>query len=97
MMGPIERQNLMQAMQMVGLDPRLETNVEQFAVMVETMRVFQQKNGKYKDLWQEYGIEDLGLHLRSKSSRVERAQDPEDAIDLINYSVFMVRLLRDKA
>jgi hypothetical protein len=75
------------------------TNIYQFTVLIEAMDKFVERNAKYKDLWQEYGIDDSLLHIKSKAARIVRlvaedglSADIDDAIDLINYAVFFIRL-----
>lgn len=80
---------------LLALDvPVTETNGDQMGVLMEAMKTFGVKNEKYKDLWKDYGEEDILLHIKSKAARLMRAGDSEDAIDLINYAVFYVRLSR---
>lgn len=76
------------------------TNIKQLDVLVLALEKFVERNADYQDLWQEYGIDDSLLHIKSKSARLERllktlglAVDLDDAVDLINYTVFLIRLI----
>jgi hypothetical protein len=76
-----------------------ETNLRQLAILVRAYYKFVERNAKYKDLWAEYGIDDSLLHIKSKAARIVRlvaedglGADIDDAIDLINYTVFFIRL-----
>lgn len=86
------------ALQALGIEDTA-TNYEQFGIFVRVMRKFVERNAKYKDLWKEYGIDDSMLHIKSKAARIQRlvaedglGADIDDAIDLINYTGFFVRL-----
>jgi hypothetical protein len=85
-----------------------EDDLEQLEVMVEAFLLYLEKNGKYANLWKEGGHMDSAHHVRHKGARVGMlATQPlaappnkpqefiEDALDLINYSCFFVRNVRD--
>lgn len=92
-----------------GIEPT-ESVVEQFMVFMEALKVMADRNEKYKDLWKQYGANDNLMHMRSKLDRTMREFDddalsgenfdPEnfdfdDPIDLLNYTVFFIRNVRD--
>lgn len=91
-----------------AMDPDAEhshTDIEQAAVLMEALMIFRERNAKRADLWREFGWEDSTLHIRSKAMRlglllnqeidVEPVELLDDALDLINVSVFFVRNVRD--
>jgi hypothetical protein len=67
-------------------------DADQLSYFFEAFEIYLERNAKYKDLWAQYGIEDVMLHVRSKFSRLERTGDIDDALDLLNYTVFWIRL-----
>ena len=80
-----------------------DTNREQLAVMLEALELFDERNVKYGDLWQEGGWQDSAAHLRSKAARVHSATKGtllqpynfiDDALDAMNYAAFYVRNVR---
>ena len=82
-----------------------KTDADQLLVLQEAFEKFQERNGKYKDLWKKGGWPDSAHHIRSKSERIVNAVTTgatleeaelyiEDAIDLVNYAVFFVRNVR---
>lgn len=72
-------------------------------VLHEALQLFMARNeGKYHDLWKAYGAEDSLQHMKSKLARTKQnfqdtlasdagALDIDDALDLINYTVFYIR------
>jgi hypothetical protein len=73
---------------------------EQFQVYLDAFDLYLERNGRYADLWREYGARDTAHHCRSKVLRMERElskeltpedYDLDDAHDLINYSAFTIR------
>lgn len=79
--------------------PVTETNLMQLRVFGEAMRVFHSRDPKYGGLWQDYPAADHLAHMRSKLGRSEANIDPDDmddAIDLLNYTVFYVRTRRSE-
>ena len=79
-----------------------ESITKQHDVMHHALRIFRERNEKYKDLWKQYTPEDHALHIKSKAMRtiqsVTTGEPPEvieeDAMDLINYAVFLIRSVR---
>lgn len=78
------------------------TNRDQLMVFIRSMRLFEERNKKYGDLWKEYGWRGNLLHVQSKAARVRKVwwdqatqppgdQDLDDAFDLINYAAFFIR------
>lgn len=95
----------MRVCEAVGLEP-LPTTVAQAEVFIEALRLFDQRNNGphgYRDLWKTYGWRDSLLHLRSKLRRVltrfddqgAAERDLDDAFDLLNYTTFFIRNVRD--
>lgn len=91
-----------EAVKHLGLSAK-PTTVEQMDVFREALELFEQRNNSddgYSDLWKEYGWEDSLVHMRSKLRRVEQrfrnltSQDLDDALDLLNYTVFFIRNVR---
>jgi len=76
--------------------PDTRTNREQLTVLVECLKIFDERNSKYKDLWKEVGQDDNLHHMKHKVARVDMMfrsgeTDVDDALDLINYAVFFIR------
>jgi hypothetical protein len=66
----------------------------QRAAFEEAFEVFQERNLRYEDLWKDEGtIDDLLHHVKHKSLRISRDAQVDDAIDLVNYSIFILRWL----
>lgn len=87
--------------------PINDTNLEQAAVLISALYIFDSRNQKYNDLWKQGGTEDNLQHLKHKVARIrsvtEVALDREetdgpipvmsvdDAFDIINYAAFAFR------
>lgn len=75
-----------------------ENEAEQLAVYLEAFRVFTEREEKYRSLWKQYGAVDSYHHVTSKAARtqfyLEGFEDESDPIDLINYTVFLIRNVR---
>lgn len=90
-------------LEVMGLEAT-ETNVEHMSVLCDAMMLYVNRNEVYQDLWRVDGWMGIVYHIRHKSLRVyrlfSRHQDgdaipkEDDVRDLINYCVFMLRLLR---
>ena len=72
-------------------------NVAQMAVFVKAMTIYQEREKKHLGLWKDQPLSDTLHHIHSKHARV-RAQvvnvkdpDMDDALDLLNYTAFLVR------
>lgn len=78
--------------------PLDENETEQLMVLLEAFGVFQEREAKYHSLWMQYGATDSYQHVRSKAARtqfyLEGHEDESDPIDLINYTVFLIRNMR---
>lgn len=73
--------------------------------MREALDKFEERNGHYQDLWKDGGLDDNAHHCDHKARRIKSAllrwpTDPtrlaivrDDAIDLINYAGFVIRLI----
>lgn len=85
----------------LGGESLSDTDRSQLQVLGEAFEKFQERNAKYKDLWKEGGVSDSVHHIHHKATRVRviGSTDPgaaiDDAIDLLNYTVFFVRNTRD--
>ncbi len=62
----------------------------------EAFEVFVERNKVYNDLWREDGIEGLVAHCKHKILRIGATQRIDDAIDLVNYSLFLLRLAMEE-
>lgn len=103
-MNDNERENIVSFLECMGLDSS-ESGVEQMSVMVEALKLFQERNARYNDLWKRDGWLGNVFQMTHKASRIRRlffdqlvgveTPDPDDAFDLINYSIFFLRCLRD--
>lgn len=75
-----------------------ENEREQLGVLLEAFGVFMEREQKYHSVWQQYGAVDSYHHITSKAARCELylngSGDENDAIDLINYGVFLIRNMR---
>lgn len=71
---------------------------EQLAVYMEAFETFQEREKKYHSLWMQHGAADSHHHVTSKAARtqfyLEGVEDESDPIDLINYTVFLIRNVR---
>src|SRR3989304_10094615 len=80
---------------LLGLD---HETAEHVAVLLEAVALYEEREKKYRGLWKEYGVADSHHHIVSKTSRLRMAYtgqaDIDDALDLINYTVFLVRNFR---
>ena len=56
--------------------------------------IFCERNAKYGDLWAKEPLEDLLHHVKHKSLRLRENPQLDDALDLVNYSLFIARKLR---
>lgn len=85
---------------------RIETNMDQVAVLLASLKIFDDRNnGRYHDLWRQYGAADTLMHLRHKQMRAQQLlagevvwpdegwapDDLDDLFDAINYGVFTIR------
>lgn len=91
----------------IGFDGS-DQEVEQIAVALEALAVFEERNALYRDGWYHAGAIDNLRNARRKVSRqmniatVVCEKDPpaladgnlDDAIDVINYTTFAVRNMR---
>lgn len=78
----------------LGLDVTA-TNLEQLRVFAEALKIFHSRDKKYGSLWQQYPSETMLMHMQSKLSRCGANTNPcdmDDAIDLLNYTAFFIRL-----
>jgi len=94
-------------LRLVGVTPE-ESTIEQMGVMVEAIKLFEERNARYNDLWKRDGWLGNVFQLTHKASRIRRlffdkasrgeaaaTPDPDDAFDLINYAIFFIRCLRE--
>lgn len=95
------------AAECLDLDPQGLTSgdVDQFVTMVEAYRIYKQRNDLRMNLWMEDNCGELAQHCLSKSKRLAITSQPganktadftDDALDLVNYSVFFVRQSRSR-
>lgn len=86
------------------------TNQQQLATLLEPFEIFLEKNAVYQDLWAQHSQQDKAHHIKHKALRLEmlmagvptgESPSPEQvaamedsALDLINYAVFLLRLMR---
>jgi len=75
-----------------------DETLEHVGVLFEAVALYEEREKKYKGLWKEGGVADSLRHITSKSARVhaigEGRTDLDDALDLINYTVFLIRNFR---
>lgn len=102
-------QQTVQQLEVMVEDLSLEEDItesEQLEVLAEAFSKFLERNGKYKDLWRQFGYQDSVHHVRSKAGRLNQllSEQPtsdeldlaiDDAIDIINYAVFFIRNVRE--
>lgn len=89
----------------LGIDPSA-TNVEHAQLLVAALLKFEERNKEYRDLWKEGGTPDSIFHCGHKLARLRRldenasllahgtanyGQFHDNALDLINYTVFAIR------
>lgn len=79
--------------------PVTDTNIEQLRVYGQAMRIFHERDPKYGSLWKQYPTSTHLVHMDSKLARTKAnvdEDDLDDAIDLLNYTVFFIRVSRDQ-
>lgn len=97
----------------VSFQPHSEldkSNMEQFEVLMEALRIYEDRNRKYKDNWRRQGWRSCLFDLRRKVERVwdvfwsatPRAKAPDafdpdldDALDVINFAALVTRSVRE--
>lgn len=76
---------------------------EQLMVLLRALQVYSDRNRDYKDNWRRMGWRGQLIRIRERAERLWDAwwdrsqpptQDPDDALDLINFAAFMVRATR---
>lgn len=81
-----------------------DSDVEQFKVMLESMRIFHERNKQRGDeTWRKRGWKGILLHQDSKMIRIMASQwfgqgtgsGEDDDLDLINYTAMKLRLQRE--
>lgn len=89
----------------------MDINDEQMDIFGEAFDLYQERNAVHRDLWKQDGVEGAVEHIRHKLARLKstmmttradeltldqmKAQFTEDALDLINYTAFAIRNMRD--
>ncbi len=70
-------------------------DVEQFMTMMEAFEIYKERNDLRQNLWKQDNPGELAGHCISKAKRMCLTAVPgtfeDDALDLVNYSVFFVR------
>lgn len=78
----------------------------QAAVLLRALDLYAERNVDYKDNWRRSGWRGVLVRVRERTDRLwdlwwDRSQrpveDPDDAIDLINFAAFLVRATRGEA
>jgi len=82
-------------------------NREQCAVLLEALALYDQRSQKNGQAWRRYGALNNVLRLGIKAERLvqqlwmrkhpqdgDRTKDVDDALDAINYAVFVIRQAR---
>lgn len=81
----------------------------QFEIFLEALKVYDQRNEKYKDNWRRMGWRGMLIRVRERAERlwddlwdkqpipdgVDELIDYDDAIDLINLAGFLIRATRE--
>lgn len=82
------------------------TNLEQADVFARALAKYDERNSEYRDLWKEGGTSDSVFHVGHKFARMKRLAENasllaqgtanypqflDNAIDLLNYTVFAIR------
>lgn len=90
--------------------PDTEDNLEQLLVLAECLVIYSSRDGVYGAAWRQYGAVSNVLSMARKVDRVMNewwssllrgevsdrdGEELDDAVDLINYTVFFLRNVRD--
>lgn len=78
----------------IAIDDGTDSSYAQLRVLCEAEMIFDKKNKKYKDLWKQSTEGQIGGLIQHKWDRVFALgieATEEDALDMINYLVFLVR------
>lgn len=80
---------------------------EQFEILMEALKVYAERNKKYRDNWKRMGWRGQLVRVRERAERlwdefwnkpsvplVIGEYDVDDAIDLINFVGFLIRAIR---
>jgi hypothetical protein len=90
-------------MVLLGIEPT-ESNGEQFGVFLEALRIHEERNRRYQDVWTESGWKGALFDIKKKAGRLWRqfmvgketeGADIDDAYDLINFAGFFIRGYRN--
>lgn len=84
-------------------EPDVRDSLEdQFFVFMLALTVNANRERKYRGLWRKYGYKGVMTHVASKAARAQVAvdrgtlpQDLDDALDILNYAGFLIRLAVD--
>ena len=86
-------------MVLLGIEPT-ESNADQFGVFLEALKIHEERNKRYRDVWRESGWKGALFDIKKKASRLWRqymgeeeteGADLDDAYDLMNFAAFFVR------
>lgn len=83
-----------------------ESNIVQLEVLLEALKVYDERNVKYKDNWKRFGWRGCLFRLRERTERawddwfhgdvdIDEMPDVDDLIDLINFAAFTIRAIRE--
>jgi hypothetical protein len=85
-------------------DEALQDFYEMCTVFEECMRIYCERNKKYRNNWKRFGWMASFFHMQNKFSRIEmqwwketvplEQRDLDSHLDLIVYTMFMVLLIR---
>jgi hypothetical protein len=79
----------------------------QLAVFFEAFRLYEQRNKKHRSVWKESGWMGMMVDMRKKMDRIwsqfsqyrsdedVSQEDLDSALDLLNFTVFFIRQVRD--
>ena len=99
----LSREDYITILRTIGPD-QSETNIDQVRWMVKAMEIFAERQVQYGDGWADWGWKGQLVKMLDRMRRVwnvfwkneaaiVRPSDTDDALDLINYIVFFLRLL----
>lgn len=78
----------------LAIDTTDEMTMEYLNVLLEAIDIFLRRSGQYGKLWQESGMFDNLMQVRSKAARMKTTLDAgtrdDSGIDGINYFAFAV-------
>lgn len=86
----------------LGIEDHIN-NLQQLRVFAEALKIYAERNKRYKDSWKDFGWRGMLHDIYKKTHRLWKAWwsgdeqdrgDYDDAIDLMNFSAFFIRAVK---